>query len=110
MSDLQNRFGIPEVVTFDQGEGGLDRVLITSALAEGEIYLHGAHVTHWRPAGAKPVLFMSADSLFQKDKPIRGGVPIIFPWFGPRQGHPESPAHGFARTHPWTVAEVTQRK
>jgi len=108
-TDLQSRFGIPEVVTFDQGEGGLDRVLITSSLADAEIYLNGAHVTHFRPAGAMPVLFMSAASLFQSGKAIRGGVPIIFPWFGPREGHPESPAHGFARTHAWDVAEVTKQ-
>jgi len=108
-SDLQERFGIPEVVTFNQGEGGLSRVQITSAAAEAEIYLHGAHVTRWRPAGAKPVLFMSKSSMFEKAKPIRGGVPLIFPWFGPRQGHPESPAHGFARLREWNVADVKKQ-
>ncbi|HTW95817.1 MAG TPA: D-hexose-6-phosphate mutarotase [Tepidisphaeraceae bacterium] len=107
--DLQGRFGIPEVVTFNQGEGGLSRVQITSAAAEAEIYLHGAHVTRWRPAGGKQVLFMSKSSMFQPAKPIRGGVPLIFPWFGPRQGHPESSAHGFARVHEWDVTEVKKQ-
>ncbi len=51
---------------------------------------------------------MSAKSHYLSDKPIRGGVPVIFPWFGPRQDHPQSPAHGFARTLPWSVESLTQ--
>ncbi|MDB6173143.1 MAG: aldose epimerase [Chthoniobacteraceae bacterium] len=49
---------------------------------------------------------MSAASHFSPGKAIRGGVPICFPWFGPRAGHPESPAHGFARTTAWEVESV----
>jgi glucose-6-phosphate 1-epimerase len=52
------------------------------------------------------VLFMSNKSSFAAGKPIRGGVPLIFPWFGGRAGHPESPAHGFARTSEWQVESL----
>ncbi len=51
---------------------------------------------------------MSQRSLFAADKPIRGGVPLIFPWFGARTGHPESPAHGFARTSEWQIESLTE--
>jgi D-hexose-6-phosphate mutarotase len=51
---------------------------------------------------------MSGKSAFATDKPIRGGVPVIFPWFGPRAGHPESPAHGFARTAEWQVESLSE--
>jgi D-hexose-6-phosphate mutarotase len=50
---------------------------------------------------------MSAESLYAADKAIRGGVPVIFPWFGPRAGDPASPAHGFARTREWQVESTT---
>jgi glucose-6-phosphate 1-epimerase len=91
-----------DVVSMEPGQGGLESVVVRSPLATARVYLHGAHVAEYRPAGREPVLFMSGSSHFHPEKPIRGGVPVIFPWFGPRAGHPESPAHGFARTRPWT--------
>ena len=48
---------------------------------DAEVYLHGAHVTHWQPSGQSPVLWLSRDSAWAADKPIRGGIPICFPWF-----------------------------
>lgn len=101
------RWEIPGTATFSDTPGGLVRMDLTPATATAQIYLHGAHVASFQPAGAQPVLFMSERSMFEKDKPIRGGVPVIFPWFGPRAGHPESPAHGFARTKPWDVESLT---
>jgi len=43
---------------------------------------------------------MSDKSLFAPDKAIRGGVPVCFPWFGPREG---LSAHGFARVTAWEL-------
>ena len=40
------------------------------------------------------------------DKPIRGGVPICFPWFGPHAEDRTAPAHGFARLQPWTLCDA----
>lgn len=91
---------------FEAGQGGLTKAIVTTPVASGEIYLHGAHVTSWQPAGHEPVLWMSRSSLFQHGKPIRGGVPICFPWFGPHASDPSAPAHGFARTALWAVVEA----
>ncbi len=46
---------------------------------------------------------MSGKSHFAADKPIRGGVPICFPWFGPKKDNATAPAHGFARLKQWGV-------
>lgn len=107
LRDLAARFASPHV-TFHEGRGGLPSVRLKNALAEAEVYLHGAHVTSFAKAGEPPVLFMSEQSLFQADKAIRGGVPVIFPWFGPRQPDPvgKSPMHGFARLSTWEVESV----
>jgi D-hexose-6-phosphate mutarotase len=35
-------------------------------------------------------------------------VPICFPWFAARAGDPAAPAHGFARTAPWTLEAVAR--
>jgi glucose-6-phosphate 1-epimerase len=106
LADLNSRFAIPGTLRFEPGQGNLTRAVITTPDAEAHVYLHGAHVTHYQPAGQSPVLFMSRESHFAPDKPIRGGIPVIFPWFGPRAGDPAAPAHGFARTLEWSVVET----
>ena len=106
-SDLEERFGIPGVVRFEETPGGLVRAVVTSSAAEAEVYLQGAHVARWTPRGERPALFLSERSEFLPGKAIRGGVPVIFPWFGPRGGGLPGPSHGFARTAIWTLEETT---
>jgi glucose-6-phosphate 1-epimerase len=106
IDSLNERFAIAGILKFEAGFGGLIRAAVEGRSAEGHVYLHGAHVTHYRPAGQRPLLFLSERSRFAPDKAIRGGVPVIFPWFGARAGHSEAPDHGFARTREWTVESV----
>jgi len=87
----------------------LPTITLTNPDAESLVYLNGAHLARWHPTGQNDVLFMSAASNFAAGKAIRGGVPIIFPWFGAREGYPQSPAHGFARTMPWNVINCDKR-
>ena len=102
-------FGIPGVLGFQENQAGLVSVEVTTPSATATIYLQGAHVTHWAPAGANPVLFLSPQSEFVPGKAIRGGIPISFPWFATDsnptrfEGKP-GPSHGFARTELWTLA------
>jgi D-hexose-6-phosphate mutarotase len=102
---LAARFAVPGL-HFDRGAGGLTVCRVRTDAAEADVYLHGGHVTHYQPAGQPPVLFLSEQAVFADDKPIRGGIPICFPWFsgnGPRE---DSPAHGFARTMPWELVDA----
>ncbi len=100
---LADRFSIPNRLGFEQGPAGLVRAVISTPAAEAELNLQGAHITRWTPRGQRPVLFLSPKSLFAPGKAIRGGVPVIFPWFGDRKGGLPGPAHGFARTTTWDV-------
>lgn len=95
-------------VKLAEGEGKLPCLDIKTDLAEARIYLHGAHVAHFQPAGEKAVLFLSSKSWFQSGKPIRGGVPICYPWFGAKPDDPTAPAHGFARLQEWTVSAISE--
>ena len=104
--ELNSRFPSAGGVRFAAGSGGFVHAVVSTPFAEAHVYLHGAHVTHYQPAGATPVLFMSPHSQFAPGKAIRGGVPVIFPWFGPRAGHPAAPEHGFARIAEWSVESV----
>src|SRR5262250_71732 len=97
---LGQRFAVPGRVEFEAGAGGLVRARIAGPAAEVHVYLHGAHVTHHASAGQRPLLFLSGRSRFAAAAAIRGGVPVVFPWFGPRAGAPD---HGFARTSQWSV-------
>jgi len=64
--------------------------------------LYGAHITRFTPRDRGELLFLSPRSSFEAGKAIRGGIPIVFPWFGNRSDGKEGPAHGFARTRAWT--------
>lgn len=98
------RFEIPGRVSIIEGNGELPKVEVTADHSSAEIYLHGAHVTDFQRHGESPLLFMSQCSRFARNQPIRGGVPIILPWFGPREGEP---AHGFARLTDWVLHETS---
>ncbi len=105
---LDRRFEIPGIAQVDEGNGGLPKVRITSYKAVGDMYLHGAHITSWKPAGREEVLFVSSQSRWEDGHAIRGGVPICFPWFGDKPGDPTAPAHGFVRTKVWQLESIAQ--
>ena len=97
------RLEIPGRIEIVNGHGGLPLVKIRTPWSAAEIYLHAAHVSHFQKNGEPPLLFMSAKSHFAAGKAIRGGVPICYPWFGPREGEP---AHGFARFTAWELVKT----
>ncbi len=77
--------------------GGLELLRCPDA----DIYLQGAHLTRFRDW-----LFLSKTSNFAAGRAIRGGVPVIFPWFGPNQTDANLPQHGWARTAIWQIENV----
>jgi D-hexose-6-phosphate mutarotase len=87
---------------FLDGQGELPMLEVTTPWSTAEIYLHGAHVTRFRKKDEPGLLFMSQCSRFNAGQPIRGGIPIIFPWFGMREGLGQ---HGFARVTAWELKE-----
>lgn len=98
---------LPSGISLDEGRGGLPRLTVSTDLCSAELYLHGAHLCRWQPRSEPyPVLWMSQASRFELGAPIRGGVPICFPWFGPKADAPAAPAHGVARIARWTLDQV----
>ncbi|HYA25614.1 MAG TPA: D-hexose-6-phosphate mutarotase [Terriglobales bacterium] len=108
LTELDRRFGILDIARVCEGDGGLARVDITSPLAHGQMYLHGAHVTSWHPAGSEEVLFLSTISRWEEGQAIRGGIPICFPWFRGKADDPRAPAHGFVRTRSWQLYSIVE--
>ena len=88
------------------GTNGLQKVMLNSpGNSCAEIYLHGAQVTSWKPAGGEEQLFLSRASEFGPNASIRGGVPVIFPQFG-KEG--PLPRHGFARHMEWVFVKAEE--
>ena len=88
-----------KLVTNVQGNGGLPATkLIHPKGSEALIYHHGATITSFKTANSREgrfaklshpylhpqtmlavVLFVSSKAVFDGKKPIRGGIPIVFP-------------------------------
>ena len=92
----------PGRVMFLDGQGELPMIGISTMWSSAEVYLQGAHLTSFRKHGQEPLTFMSQCSRFTEGQPIRGGIPVIFPWFGMREGMGN---HGFARIKSWELKE-----
>ena len=108
VAGLDRRFGIPGLAGVGEGRGAMPRVKITSPLCEAEIYLHGAQVTSWKPAGSDEVLFLSSKTRWTDGQAIRGGIPICFPWFRAKANDSPAPAHGFVRTRSWRLESILE--
>nr|KMM68900.1 aldose 1-epimerase family protein [Coccidioides posadasii RMSCC 3488] len=82
---------------------------VQASLASGEsvtVHLFGATVTSWKLANGHELLFLSEKAHLDGSKPIRGGIPLVFPVFGPPpQNHATSalPQHGFVRNSSWEL-------
>ncbi|KAH7911198.1 galactose mutarotase-like domain-containing protein [Hygrophoropsis aurantiaca] len=81
--------------------------------SSAQILLYGATVVSWK-AGTKPHpepaerLFVSSKASLDGSKPVRGGIPVIFPCFG-APTHPEHlklGQHGFARSETWSFEKI----
>lgn len=103
---LNEKFAIDGVARIARGNGGLPCVLIETSTAAAQIYLHGAQITSWRPAGSEEVIFLSGRSHWTEGRAIRGGIPVCFPWFRAKADDPNAPSHGFVRTKEWQLESI----
>ncbi|KAL8709075.1 MAG: hypothetical protein Q9220_006096 [cf. Caloplaca sp. 1 TL-2023] len=84
-----------------------DNSRVTASLPTGEqliILLYGASVISWKSANGRENLFLSSKAHLDGSKPVRGGVPLVFPVFGPpdpQHATAKLPQHGFARNSRW---------
>src|SRR5258705_9146371 len=89
--------------TIVPGKNGMPTVLLSHPSGgSAVVYLNGAQVTSWIPAGGRDVLFMGKTATFAPGDPIRGGIPVVWPQFANLGALPQ---HGFARKSEWQIAE-----
>lgn len=59
-----------------------DNSRVTAHLPTGErvdVLLYGATVISWKSANGKENLFLSSKAHLDGSKPVRGGIPLVFP-------------------------------
>lgn len=106
VEELQKQYG-SENAAFFSGPGNLPALKLANAFGSAELLIYGAHIMSYQPAGQVPVLWMSEKSMFTAGEPVRGGVPVCWPWFGP-DPNGKFGGHGYARVSMWHVAGVSQ--
>jgi glucose-6-phosphate 1-epimerase len=87
---------------------GLDVVELETAASTAAIALQGAQVLSFVPRGGADRLWVSERARWAAGVALRGGIPLCFPWFGPHPTERGFPAHGFARTRVWRLANVAE--
>lgn len=96
---------LPEGVALGRAHG-VDAILVDTPAARAEILLDGAHVTSYVPAGQTDLLWLSPASAFGPGAAVRGGIPLVGPWFGPGRDGSRSVKHGWLRTLRWELASA----
>lgn len=104
--ELNDEFSIEGELGFDELEENITFITVSNKYAEADISLYGGHITRFKTHKTMDILWLSPESNFEEGKPIRGGIPVCFPWFGPHKTDTSKPMHGFARLMFWDVTET----
>ena len=87
---------------------GLPLLVIDSPLCNAVLSPYGAQLLEFKPKGKPPLLWLSPKAVFEQGVPIRGGIPLCAPWFGPHPTDSHKPNHGFVRNNHWTVENIEE--
>ena len=84
---------------------GFPALLITTPFSKAAVSLFGGHVLSFVPIGFDDLLWISPTSKRPPD-PIRGGIPVCWPYFAKQGQPPDAPQHGLVRTKQWQVTHA----
>ena len=101
IEQLNIRFGLQNHISIAEKKPNFPVITLRSPSATVEVAAHGGHVLSYTKNNEEPILWLSGLSHYTEGKAIRGGIPVIWPWFGPHQTEQDKPSHGFARTRFW---------
>jgi len=101
-------------------KGELDAIQINHPLFKATLLLQGAQLIKFCPQNNqyKNLLWLSNQVEYKIGQPLRGGIPICWPWFGNLDKNPKNiqqqtninnaPAHGIVRDIPWAVHSIIE--
>lgn len=89
----------------------VDVLMINNEHAKATIALFGGHLLSFAPHhDSRDRLWVSDAAIFDSKTPIRGGIPVCWPWFSDahNQDRNDLPSHGFVRTQNWQLTSVEE--
>ncbi len=108
IDQLNAQFAIPDHIQFLSGPGEFPIAALQNGYGSAAVSVYGGHVLSYQPTGHEPVIWVSQLANYEAGSAIRGGIPIIFPWFGSHPADTSKPSHGFARRSMWQVTQTAQ--
>ena len=92
---------------------------IRTATAELLVAELGAQILSYQRDGEPPLIWLSERAEYHRGQPVRGGVPVCWPWFGDLSRNPAgvramrdapgpAPAHGEARGRDWQLQDIAK--
>lgn len=93
--------------------GNLPAIEIRHGDAKAVILEQGAHLITYGIDGENPVVWCNPYAVYEEGTPVRGGIPVCWPWFGDISWNPSAvqamcsgdeapPFHGLVRNLAWT--------
>lgn len=83
--------------------------VLSHPLFSATISEFGGQLLNFTPSNKREMIWTSKSAFMDTTKPIRGGAPICWPWFGAAperfQGEPQ---HGYARNVKWQIESVIE--
>ncbi|MFT5674867.1 MAG: glucose-6-phosphate 1-epimerase [Paraglaciecola sp.] len=87
-------------------------LVIDNDYAFTTVSLFGGQILSFTPKyDQRARLWLSNNAILDGKKPIRGGIPVCWPWFGDHQAVRDNlpdanfPAHGYVRTQQWKIVK-----
>lgn len=102
---LNSHHAIASHIQFELGAGQLPTAFINNAHARAAVSLLGGHLLSYANLQGQ-LLWVSELATYEVGKAIRGGVPVIWPWFGVHPSGRDLPAHGLVRSRMWDVVKT----
>jgi glucose-6-phosphate 1-epimerase len=89
--------------------GDVDILEINNPFAKAQISLFGGHILSFKPSSDnRERLWLSDNVILDSVKPLRGGVPVCWPWFSDSHNQPDKdlPSHGWVRNQQWDLLDT----
>lgn len=83
--------------------------ILNHPLFSATVSSFGGQLLSFKPTQRDELIWLSDTAIMDTSKPIRGGAPICWPWFGPAPDHfLGEPQHGYARIVKWEIASLVE--
>lgn len=109
LEKLQDTLPETQSVTIDNSEAKGLLLNINNKHARLTLSLFGGQVLSFiNKADNRERLWLSKAAIFDRKTPIRGGIPICWPWFAEHPSQSDYPSHGYARTQMFVLDKVEE--